>query len=168
MLGRGVNITCTDCGKVHTLTEYGALEGVGSPADFTHVPDWYAWEREEVRREIEAGKYRMELPVKIFMMRGIKTLYDVGEGTLVHSTDGFRLTGCGGELNYEQKPLASYSLYSDFNWYEIADTICIGNNDTLYYCFPTVKGDVVAKARLAQEELYKIAYARERGAKETV
>ena len=162
MQGRGINLTCTSCGKIHTLTEYGSLEGVGAPADFTHIPDWYAWEREEVRREITAGKYRLELPVKIFVMLGIKTLYDVGEGTLTHTKDGFRLVGCGGELEYEQKPLASYSLYSDFNWYEIADTICIGNNDTLYYCFPTVSGDVVAKARLAQEEIYKMTYEKER------
>lgn len=159
MLGKGINLTCTSCGKVHTLTEYGALEGIGAPADFTHIPDWYRWERDEVRREIEDGKYRLELPVKIFMMRGLKCLYDVGEGVLTHNADGFRLVGCEGELNYEQKPLASYGLYSDFNWYEIADTICIGNNDTLYYCFPKVTGDCVAKARLAAEELYKIAYA---------
>ena len=162
MLGKGINITCTACGKVHTLTEYGALEGIGAPADFTHVPDWYRWEREEVRREIESGRYKLDLPVKIFMMRGLKCLYDVGEGRLVHDNNGFKLTGCNGELSYEQKPLSSYGLYSDFNWYEIADTICIGNNDTLYYCFPTVKGDYVAKARLAAEELYKIAYEKER------
>ena len=34
--------------------------------------------------------------------------------------------------------------------------ICIGNNDVLYYCFPQNCGDVVAKTRLATEELYKM------------
>ena len=34
--------------------------------------------------------------------------------------------------------------------------ICIGNNDVLYYCFPPNCGDVVAKTRLAAEELYKL------------
>ena len=33
--------------------------------------------------------------------------------------------------------------------------ICIGNKDALYYCFPK-GGDVVAKTRLAAEELYKM------------
>ena len=33
--------------------------------------------------------------------------------------------------------------------------ICIGNHDALYYCFPK-DGDVVAKTRLAAEELYKL------------
>ena len=32
----------------------------------------------------------------------------------------------------------------------------IKNKDILYFCFPTAKCDVVAKARLATEELYKI------------
>ena len=34
--------------------------------------------------------------------------------------------------------------------------ICIGDNKTLYYCFPKGAGDIVAKTRLAAEELYKL------------
>ena len=34
--------------------------------------------------------------------------------------------------------------------------ICIGNRDALYYCFPKQPGDVVAKTRMATEELYKL------------
>ena len=34
--------------------------------------------------------------------------------------------------------------------------ICIGNSQVLYYCFPTEGKDVVAKTRLAAEELYKL------------
>jgi len=33
--------------------------------------------------------------------------------------------------------------------------ICIGNAKALYYCFPTDGRDVVAKTRLAAEELYR-------------
>ena len=62
----------------------------------------------------------------------------------------------GGKLDYTQKPSASYSLYSDYYWYEIGDMICIGNSQVLYYCFPTEGKDVVAKTRLAAEELYKL------------
>ena len=39
---------------------------------------------------------------------------------------------------------------------EIGDMICIGNSQVLYYCFPTEGKDVVAKTRLAAEELYKL------------
>jgi hypothetical protein len=85
-----------------------------------------------------------------------KKIYDVGHGVLRHDASGFSLVGCDGELNYTQKPQASYSLYSDFNWYEVGDVICIGNSKALYYCFPEAKGDFVAKVRIAAEEMYKI------------
>jgi hypothetical protein len=52
--------------------------------------------------------------------------------------------------------MASYSLYSDFYWYEIGDVICIGDARAQYYCFPQNCGDIVAKTRLATEELYKL------------
>ena len=65
------------------------------------------------------------------------------------------LTGCGGKLDYTQSPKASYSLYSDYYWYELGDVICIGDKERLYYCFPH-GGDVVAKARMATEEIYKL------------
>ncbi|MBR3863461.1 MAG: hypothetical protein IKM42_07415, partial [Clostridia bacterium] len=70
---------------------------------------------------------------------------------------GFHLTGCEGKLDYTQDPILSYTLNADFNWYEIGDVISIGTNRALYYCFPKNAGDFAAKARLATEELYKIA-----------
>jgi hypothetical protein len=69
------------------------------------------------------------------------------------------LTGCDGKLDYQQAPLSSYSLNSDFLWYEIGDVIGIGDTKRLYYCFPKQK-DIVTKARFATEELYKIVKSR--------
>ena len=126
---------------------------------FTHIPDWYAWERDQVRKELEAGEYTLETDVKIGMMVDYKAIYMVGEGHLSHSTEGFRLTGCDGELEYIQPPLACYGLYSDYFWYEIGDVICIGNRDALYYCFPKDTAPV-AKTRMAVEELYKLKKVR--------
>ena len=152
--GRGVQLTCHSCGKVYTLTEYGFLEAEN--AAFTHVPDWYAWERAQVRKELEEGTYRLDTQVDIGVMVDYSAIYMVGSGRLVHDCEGFHLTGCDGALEYEQGPLACYGLYADYYWYEIGDMICIGNNDVLYYCFPRGSGDVVAKTRLAAEELYKL------------
>ena len=126
-------------------------------AKFDHVPDWYQWERECVRKEIEADTYILDIPVDICVMVNMKCIYRVGEGRLQHNREGFRLSGCEGKLDYHQKPTSSYSLYSDYYWYEIGDVISIGDKDVLYYCFPKNCGDIVAKTRLATEELYKIA-----------
>ena len=152
-VGKGTTLTCQSCGQVYTLDEYGYL--TGENALFTHIPDWYAWQRQQVRKELEEGTYRLEKDVEIGILVNTKALYMVGSGKLIHDENGFRLTGCDGKLDYSQGPLACYGLYSDYYWYEIGDVICIGNKDALYYCFPS-GGDVVAKTRLATEELYKL------------
>lgn len=153
--GKGVHFTCHHCGKQYELTELGRLQALEGEAAFTHIPDWFDWQRQQVRKELEDGSYRLDIPVDIAMMIDSKALYMVGVGQLVHDSEGFRLTGCDGELEYTQSPVASHSLNSDYYWYEIGDVICIGNHDALYYCFPK-EGNVVTKARLAAEELYKM------------
>ena len=156
-VGKGTELYCEACGKTYYLDEFGRLKADAGSTEFDHVPDWYSWERLSVRAELLAGVYSLDVPVNIYMSADTKCLYDVGEGRLRHSRDGFVLEGCDGRLHYEQPPLFSYSINSDFNFYEIGDVICIGTAEHLFYCFPTVKGDVVAKTRLAAEELYKIA-----------
>jgi len=162
MQGKGTQIACTCCGKAYALDEYGLLHASEGETEFSHIPDWYAWERACVREELLNGAYRIETPVDICMSIDTKSIYRVGEGTLTHTENGLHLTGCDGKLDYHHAPLSSYSLYSDFNWYEIGDVICIGDHRALYYCFPKTDRDVVAKARLAAEELFKIALAQRR------
>ena len=164
MYARGIELKCTRCGAKWDLTEDGSLleksighsTPDGSKDNFATVPAWFRWEREQVRKEIAEGKYHLKTEVEIYMMVNTKAIYHVGQGTLEHSAAGFTLDGCNGKLHYEQKPQASYSLYSDYYWYEIGDMICIGDMKTLYYCFPKQAGDIVAKARIATEELYKL------------
>ncbi len=155
-VGKDTELYCTECGIKYRLTEFGALECLNGGAKFNHIPDWYAWQRECVKNELLDGTYRLDTAVDILMMVNTKKVYKIGKGRLLHSPEGFLLTGCEGELEYTQKPLASHSLYSDYFWYEIGDIICIGDNKKLFYCLPKC-GDVVAKTRLAAEELYKIA-----------
>ena len=153
--GHGTTVTCHACGKVWELTELGEMRALDGETEYPRIPDWYRWERECVRRELLDGTYRLDIPVDIRMLVDYRSIYEVGEGRLVHDRNGFHLTGCGGALDYTQKPLASYSLYADYFWYELGDMVCIGNHDALYYCFPR-SGDIAAKTRLATEELYKI------------
>lgn len=163
MLGKGTILECRNCGKQYELTELGALEAKEGRTEFPHIPDWYRWERECVRNELLEGTYHLKLPVDIMMLVDSKQVYEVGNGILTHSPEGFHLTGCGGKLDYTQKPTASHSICADFDWYELGDIINIGDEKAMYYCFPKEEGDVVAKIRLAAEELYKILRIKKRG-----
>ncbi len=156
MEGKGTTLRCKSCGRSWELTELGELECTNGKGFFTQVPDWYAWERECVRQELIDNSYSLDIPVDICMLVDMSCVYRVGSGRLKHGRDGFCLTGCGGKLQYYHSAASSYSLYSDYFWYEIGDMICIGSGKALYYCFPTDGRDVVAKTRLAAEELYKL------------
>ena len=161
MEGKGTVLTCHHCGKQYELTEYGRLRALEGETEFDHIPDWYNWQRQNVRAALEDGSYHLETGVDIAMLVDYKALYKVGSGVLRHSTEGFHLTGCDGQLDYTQGPLACHTLNSDYYWYELGDIISIGNQDGLYYCFPK-DGDVVTKTRLAAEELYKLKKQRRR------
>ena len=156
MQGKGIHLTCKNCGKVYELTETGFMKAENGEIEFSHIPDWYAWQRQSVKDEILNGEYNLETNVEILMMVDTKKVYNIGDGKLVHNSEGFHLTGANGKLDYRQPPELSYSLYADYYWYEIGDVICIGDSKVLYYCFPKDKGDIVAKTRLATEEMYKI------------
>ncbi len=155
-VGEGTTLTCNACGKVWELDEYGFMKANDGKTEFDHIPDWYNYERQEVRKELLSGSYKLNCDVDIYVLTDMKAIYNVGSGQLIHDNNGFTLTGCDGQINYTQAPELSYSLYSDYYWYEIGDMVCIGNGKVLYYCFPKDKTVSVAKVRLAAEELYKI------------
>ncbi len=155
MLGEGTTLTCKHCGKVWELTENGFMKALNGSTEYPHIPDWYHYQRESVKKEIVDGTYKLDCDVTIYVLTNMKAVYNIGGGHLMHTADGFTLTSDDGQLDYFQPPKLSYSLYSDYYWYEIGDVICIGNGKVLYYCFPKDKSVSVAKARLAAEEIFK-------------
>ena len=165
MEGRGTGITCHSCGKHWELTTLGQLEAADGNTEIPHIPDYYRWERQQVRQELQEGRYLLDTDVDILIQVDYKAMYRVGEGHLVHDGNGFTLTGCDGRLHYTQGPKAHHSLYADYYWYEIDDVICIGDSEVHYFCFPKNKAPV-AKIRLATEELYKLSRERKPRTKE--
>ena len=155
MEGKGIHLTCQACGKKWEMDEYGQLAACEGETEYPHIPDWYTWQRECVRKELEEGTYCLDTDVDIAVQVNLKGVCMIGPGHLTHDLNGFHLTGGDGKLDYTQSPVAAHTLYSDYYWYELGDVIGIGDNEFSYFCFP--KEDVsVTKARLATEELYKM------------
>jgi len=155
MEGKGIHLTCHSCGKQWEMDRYGQLAAVEGETEYPHIPDWYTWQRECVRKELEDGSYLLDTDVDIAIQVNLNGVCMIGPGHLTQSLDGFHLTSADGKLDYKQSPVASHTLYSDYYWYEIGDVIGIGDNEFSYFCFPGA--DVsVTKARLATEELYKM------------
>ena len=164
MEGKGIHLTCHACGKQWTMDQYGQLSADSGDTEYPHIPDWYNWQRDCVRKELEDGTYLLDTDVEIAVQVNLDGVCMIGTGHLVHDLNGFRLTGADGKLDYSQSPAFSHTLYSDYYWYEIGDVIGIGDNEFSYFCFP--KENVsVTKVRLATEELYKIKKQRRRSPK---
>ncbi|MBQ5322344.1 MAG: 1-acyl-sn-glycerol-3-phosphate acyltransferase [Oscillospiraceae bacterium] len=165
--GKGTAISCKACGKKWEMDEFGQLSAVSGETEFSHIPDWYDWERECVRKEIENGEYLLDTEVDIAVQVNLDGVCMIGTGKLVHNSDGFTLKSDDGKLDYSQSALASYTIYSDYYWYERGDVIGIGDTEYSYFCI--VKDNVsVTKARLAAEEIYKIAKANRRKPKKEI
>ena len=65
MEGKGIHLTCHACKKQWTMDEYGQLSAKEADTVYPHIPDWYRWQRECVRKELEDGTYALDTDVDI-------------------------------------------------------------------------------------------------------
>ena len=73
-VGKGIILTCHKCGAQYELDTLGRLKAINVTPKFTHIPDWFAWERDEIRKEIENGTYSLDVPVDIAILKDPKAL----------------------------------------------------------------------------------------------
>ena len=155
MVGLGTTLTCKACGKVYELTESGKILALEGDTEFDHVPNWYSWQRDCVKKELLNDEYHYEDFVDLYAVKDTKALYKLGDARLVQNKEGLTLYDLDGKIIFEQKPKYTYTLNADFFWYELDDIVCIGNMDVSYYSIPK-NNKCVAKMRLFAEELYKM------------
>ena len=169
MTSKGIYLRCPDCEKEWELCEDGSLKATSGETEFSHIPDWFEWEREEVRREILDGKYSFTDTVDVHSLPRCWKFEKLGNATLTHTVDeGFVLTGFyrGQEYRIQRQPLETNSLHVEYDFPHIKpyDCLDISTPNDSFYCFPT-KENVVTKLSLATEEIYKIKYAERRAGK---
>ena len=90
----GAELFCTACGKRWTWHEDGRLEAQDGETEFDHIPDWYEWEREQVRTQIENGTYHFSDDVDVYSMPRCWKFEKLGNAKLTHDPEnGFVLEG---------------------------------------------------------------------------
>jgi len=151
-------IWCNACKKSYEMDEYGKLHATEGETEFSHIPDWYEFEREQVRKQILEGNYHIEDDVRIDSLPNAKGYIDLGDGYLVHNRQGFVLTGqeMGKPLTLIKEPLSLYSLHIEYDYFGKGDCIDLSTLDDTYYIYFKNKKNVVTKLHFAVEELYKI------------
>ena len=158
MNSKGIYLYCEQCDKKWEYTELGELKAVEGNTEFPHIPDWYEWERDEVRKEVEAGTYRFEGEVHVDMLPNAKAFIHLGNGHLIHDMNGFKLTG-----EYNGKPYeiaipakATYGVHIEYEYLgKYGDCVDLNTLDNTYYTYPHGRDFAVTKFSLATEELFK-------------
>ena len=160
MRSRGAQLSCSHCGKVWDMTELGELKAVSGDTEFSHIPDWYEWERANVRAEIDAGKYDSgELQVDVWTLPNAVKFQHLGEGTLRHSMNGFSVKGTdvdGDPFGNDWPVPALYSCHIEYDYLgRYGDCVDLNTLEDTWYIYPKGNEFSVTKFALATEELWK-------------
>ena len=169
MASEGIKLFCKHCGKTWTMDELGRLSAESGETQFPHIPDWYEWQRAQVRQEIEAGKYSFEDEVEVYSLPRCMRFQNLGKAKLTHDPEnGFVLEGHynGEDYRIHREPAGMYGVHIEYDYCYVKpyDCIDISTKNDSFYCYPT-KENVVTKLSLATEEIYKLQaerHARER------
>ena len=135
---------------------------------FSHIPDWFRWERENVRREVREGTYYYEDEVTVHTLPNAKRFYDQGRGRLVQSCEGTKLycTAYGEEKKLEWAGTELESIHVEYDYpfrkekYKkniFGDCVDISTADDSYWLHPVNNRDQLTKLSFATEEIYFLA-----------
>ena len=159
MDSKGAHIFCKACGKRWLWREDGYLEAEEGETEFDHIPDWFAWERQQVQQQIERGEYSFCDEVEVYALPRIYRFLPLGKAKLTHDPEkGFVLEGhYRGEDYYIQRlPAQTNSLHVeyDYAYTKKRDCVDISTENDSFYCVPTQE-NVITKLGFATEILYE-------------
>lgn len=154
----GAELFCKSCGKRWEMDELGVLHAKNGETEFSHIPDWYEWERANVRTEVEAGTYSFSATVRVMSLPNANGYVHIGDGILTHNMDGFTVRGTGAYGDFEMvKPVPSlYSSHIELNYLgKYGDCVDLNTLEDSWYCYPQMDRFSIVKIAIATEELYQ-------------
>ena len=160
MDSKGAELFCKSCGKTWFMEEDGSLTAKEGETEFSHIPDWFAWEREQVQKQVEQGTYCFEDEVDVYSLPRCWKFEHLGKAKLIHHPEaGFVLEGeyNGAPYRIQRTPMQTNSLHIEYDYCYIKpfDCVDISTENDSFYCYPT-KENVVTKLAFATEILYQM------------
>ncbi|MGE4571828.1 MAG: hypothetical protein AB7E09_03700 [Candidatus Izemoplasmatales bacterium] len=147
---------CDHCHNTYHVDEYNQLHNLNGDTKFTMIPDWFEWERQEVRKEVENHQYETITEVFIDSLPNSTGFYRLGQGKLVHNHQGFTLSAMinGSEFKLEKPVLSKYGVHIEYEYFGKGDCVSLSTNNDTYYLFPVNQDVPISKYHFAAEELY--------------
>lgn len=159
MDSKGTKLWCNHCGKSWEMDEYGQLHATEGETEFAHIPDWYEWEKENVKKEVLDGTYSFEDDVDVYSLPHMKKFIYLGNAKFKHSREnGVTVEGHYNGEDYKiHRPSAGlYSIHTEYDYLYLRPAPCIYvsiANDS-FVCY-TKKKDVVTKVYFAVDAIHK-------------
>lgn len=155
----GNRIWCGHCGKRWNLQPTGELEASSGNTEFSYAPDWFEFQRAQVRQQVEQGTYSISDDVDVDSLPNARGYINIGLGRLTHDNRGFMLDvpgSAGAEpLHLVKTPVSMYSCHIEYQYDQRGDCIDLSTLDDTYYIYPLHLKNCVTKIALATEELYR-------------
>ncbi len=158
MESKGVSLWCKACGSKWEMDTLSRLRGVNHDGGFSHVPDWYNWEREEVRKQVQSGEYYFQDTVRVEDFYSPKVGFvNLGTVNMTHDKNGFTFSGTlsdGSAFNMNKPVSSMYSVHIEYDFLNRGDAFEVNDDVTSYFMFLQTAKNYLTKLHFAVEELY--------------
>lgn len=159
---KGTRLFCKNCGASWELDENGDL--MSDSGGSIQIPEWYEWQRQKVKEEIDEQKYAFNCRVHIEALPNAVNFIDLGEGTLKHTESGFTLNFKDyGEAEYKTLQFtsrANYSIHTEYDYRGKGQCVTLSTQDNTYFLFPIGEGFNATKIQFATEYLWEKVHNR--------
>ena len=155
MQGEGTTLTCNACKKQWEMLETGELKAINGETEFSHIPDWFKWQKQNVHDEVFSNNYRMEFDAEVFTMPNCKGFIKQQNGKFLQtSTKTSLFVNLYGEdrvIEYSGTELES--VHIEYNYKNYSDMLDFSIRDDSIWLNPLNRKDVITKISLATEEI---------------
>ena len=159
MQGEGTILTCNACKKQWEMLETGELKALNGETEFSHIPDWFKWQKQNVHNEVFSGNYNMEFDAEVFTLPNCKGFVKQKQGKFLqtsYKTSLFvNLYGEDKVVEYTGTELES--VHIEYNYKNYADMLDFSIRDDCIWLNPLNRKDVITKISLATEEIRDFA-----------
>lgn len=155
MQGEGTILTCNACKKQWKMLETGELKAINGETEFSHIPDWFKWQKQNIHEEVFSGKYNMEFDAEVFTLPNCTGFVPQPNGkfkqTSTTTTLSLNLYGEDKVVSFEGTELES--VHVEYNYKNYGDMLDYSIRDDSIWLKPINRKDVLTKISLATEEI---------------
>ena len=153
MTSKGNKIICAQCHEEYTMNHLGELHHKEKGL-FTHIPDWFEWQRQVIKNQIINDEYEVSIDVVIEMLPNSTGFYRIGEGKLIHNNVGVTLIHKDFTLKRKTKTL--FGIHIEYDYFDKGDCVSISSLTDTFYIYAKDQTFNVTKLHFGVEEMHKL------------